>query len=133
MSITKAAIARGKRFEPKWVAWLRTLNRSAEKIPNSGTKDESDTSSPFIGGYYVMELKSPGGLSNVNLLDYFQQAESQALHWAVRRHIDPTTVVPLVILEDHKSRKGPGNAIVCLRAEDAFGGPFDPDSGALRR
>lgn len=132
MTVTKAAIARGKRFEPKWVQWLRGVGRLAEKIPKAGVNDESDAVTPFQGGHYVMECKSPGGLSNVDLLDYFRQAELQAGNWAKRRGIDPASVVPVVVLEDHKSRKGPGNAIFCTRARHAFGADSS-DPGALRR
>ncbi|MFK4187287.1 hypothetical protein ACI2L4_25245 [Streptomyces sparsogenes] len=132
VTITKAAIARGRRFEPKWVQWLRTVGRTAEKVPKAGMKDESDTVSPFQGGFYIMENKSPGGLSNVDLLTYFKQAEVQAGQWAERRGIDSASVIPVVVIEDHKSRKGPANAIVCIRAGQAFGA--DPSSpGALRR
>lgn len=132
MAITKAAIARGKRFEPKWVNWLRSIGRLAERIPKVGTKDESDTVSPFEGGHFIMELKSPGGLSNVDLLTYFKEAELEASHWAKARGIDPSRVVPAVVLEDHKSRKGPGYAIVCIRAQAAFGFADSPHPGALR-
>lgn len=132
MTITKAAIARGRRFEPKWVQWLRNVGRTAEKVPKAGVNDESDTVSPYVGGHYVMECKSPGGLSNVNLLNYFKQAELEASNWAKRRGIDPASVVPVVVVEDHKSRKGPANAIVCIRAERAFGADSS-SPGALRR
>jgi hypothetical protein len=132
MAITKAAIRRGRNFEPKWVNWLRSAGRLAEKIPKAGTKDESDTVSPFGGGHYIMELKSPGGLSNVDLLAYFRQADEEAANWAKRRGIDPARVVPMVVLEDHKSRKGAGNAIICLRAKAAFGDADSPSSGVLR-
>jgi hypothetical protein len=125
VSITKAAIQRGRRFEPKWVAWLRDRGRDAEKIPNSGTNDESDVIVRTDGVFLIQELKSPGGLSNVDLLAYFKQAELEAQNWAKRRGRAIEGVVPMVVVEDHKSRKGPGHAIVCVRAEQFF--PTVPD------
>lgn len=124
MTISKAAILRGRRFEPKWVAWLRERGRDAEKIPNSGTNDESDVIVREAGGFLIQELKSPGGLSSVDLLAYFKQAELEAQNWTKRRGRAIEDVVPMVVVEDHKSRKGPGHAIVCVRAERFF--PADP-------
>lgn len=119
MPITKGDITRGNQFESKWRDWVRKRGHQIERLRQTGTKDEGDCVIHYDGLIFLGEAKSPRGLSGVNLLEYVRQAELEAERFVQRRqHVRKEDVIPYVVVEDVKARKGAGEALVVLRARD---------------
>lgn len=67
--------------------WLRGAGVEAEKLTQSGSKDEGDMKVVVAGKTYVFELKAT---KKLNLPDAWREAEIEAKNYAVARNLSYT-------------------------------------------
>lgn len=118
MTTPKSHKRRGKAFESDLTSWLRERGFDAERLPLAGAKDEGDVRVLIGDGAIVIEAKAPGAGNSIDLAGWLREAETEAVHYAEARGLDPNKVAPYLVI---KARgKGLDQAYVVRRLGALF-------------
>lgn len=124
MTIKRAAIKRGFRWQEKFVTYLRERGIKAEQIVERGRAENEgdvffDDPEPHSDLVYLAQLKSPGPTGRLEFRKWVRDAEGQANHFAAARGLDIKDVVPIVVVEDTQSLES--DALVVMRLKEFIG------------
>ena len=122
MTTRKSHKARGATYETETRDWFRGHGYDAERLARTGARDEGDVvvRKDFLGSIGVIECKAPGAGNAIDLSGWTKEAQLESKHYAEARGLDPSQVLPSVII---KARgKSIADAYLVLRLGDVFGG-----------
>lgn len=87
---------RGSQFEMDVLRYARETGLEAERLRLAGRNDEGDVAVWDVGCVYLFEVKAA---AKFDLSGWMAEAKREALNYAKARNVDPTTVMPAVVIK----------------------------------